>query len=140
MTTKEILGLDYYDGNQQTIQNALHKIKPFREIPGEVPLESIERYVGLVVRKYAIQVDYVCPTYVPEERNIYSVTIRRTYTNRYYDVLYGSTLYELYVKIAILFWALTNPKKDFPRQDWKKVKADREARLKRIEAEEIYNG
>lgn len=129
MTTKEIMSLDY-EQDKDTIQRALHKIKPFQSVDGDIKLELIEKYIGAVQRKYAIQIDYVTPVFVPNERNVYSATIRKTYDDVYYDVVFGSTLYELFAKIAILFWALTNPKKDFPLADWEGQKIKRVNRIK----------
>lgn len=136
MKTKELMALRYDDDDTGLFQSALHKIKPFANVEGNIPLELIEKYIGMVHRKYAIQIDYITPIYVPDEKNLYSATIRNTSTNVYYDVVFETTLYALYAKIAILFWSLTNPKKEFPLADWEGQKIKRanyikERRLKK---------
>ena len=123
------MALDY-EWDKEIIQRALHKIKPFQNEEDDVPMELIEKYIGMVQRKYAIQIDYVTPVFIPNERNLYSATIRKTSDDEYYNVIYGSTLYELFAKLAILYWALTNPKKDFPLADWEGQKQKRAKYLK----------
>jgi hypothetical protein len=135
MKTKELMAIRYND-DTELFQSALHKIKPFTNVEGNIPLELIEKYIGMVHRKYAIQIDFITPVYVPDEKNLYSATIRNTSTDVYYDVVFETTLYALYAKIAILFWALTNPKKEFPLADWEGQKIKRanyikERRLKK---------
>ena len=136
MKVKEILNMDYSNPQDKDImQKKLRGIKPFREIPVnvEIPLEKLEKYVGLVQRKYALQIDYICPTYVPEESNIYSATIRNTASNEYYTYIYGRTIYEVFVKISILYYALTKDGKEFPLADWEGQKQRRAERLKIVE-------
>ena len=136
MKVKEILSLNYSSPeNKDIMQKKLRGIKPFRDIPVnvEIPLEKLEKYIGLVQRKYALQVDYICPVFIPEEDNLYSVTIRNTTSNEYLTYIYGKTIYEVFVKISILYYALTKDGKDYPLADWEGQKQRRAERLKRIE-------
>ena len=136
MKVKEILNLDYSNPqNKDIMQKKMRGIKPFRDIPvnEEIPIEMLEKYVGLVQRKYALQIDYICPVYVPEENNLYSATIRNTASNEYYTYIYGKTIYEVFVKISILYYALTKSGKEFPLADWEGQKKRRAERLKIVE-------
>ena len=136
MKVKDILNLDYSNPqNKDVMQKKMRGIKPFRDIPvnEEIPMEMLEKYVGLVQRKYALQIDYICPVYVPEENNLYSATIRNTASNEYYTYIYGKTIYEVFVKISILYYALTKSGKEFPLADWEGQKKRRAERLKIVE-------
>lgn len=138
MTTKEVLALNYYeDGNAQIIKNRLKGIKPFQkylENNEDVPMELMEKYIGLIQRKYALQLDYISPTFVPNENNLYSATVRRTDTGKYLTYIYSTTLYELVCKVCILYHAVTNGK-SFPLADWK-GQADKRAKTIKT----IYEG
>jgi len=136
MKVKEILNMDYSNPqNKDIMQKKMRGIKPFRDIPvnEEIPMEMLEKYVGLVQRKYALQIDYICPVYVPEENNLYSATIRNTASNEYYTYIYGKTIYEVFVKISILYYALTKSGKEFPLADWEGQKKRRAEKLKIVE-------
>jgi hypothetical protein len=136
MKVKEILSLDYSNAESKDImQKKLRGIKPFREIPSnvEIPLEKLEKYVGLVQRKYALQVDYICPVYIPNENNLYSITVRNTASNEYLTYLYSKTIYEAFVKISILYYALTKDGKDFPLANWEEQKIIRAKKIKGME-------
>lgn len=136
MKVKDILNMDYSNPqNKDVMQKKMRGIKPFRDIPvnEEIPMEMLEKYVGLVQRKYALQIDYICPVYVPEENNLYSATIRNTASNEYYTYIYGKTIYEVFVKISILYYALTKSGKEFPLADWEGQKKRRAERLKIVE-------
>ncbi len=130
MTTKEILGLKYSE-NEALFQKCLHKIKPFRNTDGEIPMIKLEKYIGLVQRKYSLQIDYICPTFIPDEENLYSATVRDTNTNRYLTYLYANTMYELFVKISILYFAVLNGK-EFTLADWHGEKYKRQEKLKKV--------
>lgn len=105
MTTKEIIELDYYSNNNDKIfQKCLKKIKPF-ENEEEINLELLEKYVGLVCRKYDFQIDYINPMYIKgEKRNLYSCNVRNS---RRADIaeIYACSIYELFVKLSILFYS-----------------------------------
>lgn len=139
MKVKEVLNLNYSNPQDKDImQKKLRGIKPFRNIPVnvEIPLESLEKYISLVQRKYALQVDYICPVFIPEELNLYSVTVRNTASNEYLTYIYGKTIYEVFVKISILYYALTKGDKQFPLADWEGQKIARAKRLKKIMEDE----
>lgn len=139
MKTKGIMNLDCRVAeNKDKLQKALHNIKFFQDIEGDVPLVKIEKYIGLVQRKYAIQIDYVAPTFVPGEINLYSATVRKTYETiekAYCDVVYATELYELFAKIAVLYYSLTNPKKEYPLADWDGEAKRRVVKLERAKKE-----
>lgn len=136
MKVKEILNLNYSEPqNKDIIQKKMRGIKPFRDIPSniEIPLEKLEKYIGLVQRKYALQIDYICPVFIPEENNLYSATVRNTASNEYYTYIYGKSIYEVFAKISILYYALLKNNENFPLADWEGQKAKRAERLKTID-------
>ena len=136
MKVKDILNMDYSSPeNRDVMQKKLRGIKPFRDIPvnEEIPLEKLEKYIGLVQRKYALQIDYICPTFIPDENNLYSVTVRNTSTNKYLTYIYSKTIYEAFVKVSILYYALTKGDKEYPLADWEGQKQRRAERIKKID-------
>lgn len=136
MKVKEILNLNYSESqNKDIIQKKMRGIKPFRDIPSniEIPLEKLEKYIGLVQRKYALQIDYICPVFIPEENNLYSATVRNTASNEYYTYIYGKSIYEVFAKISILYYALLKSNENFPLADWEGQKNKRAERLKTID-------
>lgn len=105
MTTKDILDLKYNDKNgKSAIDKCLQKIKPFEN--KEVTMEMLEKYVGLVVRKYDVVVSMIFPFNQIGEDNIYSAHIRNCSEHRILEQIYGNTYYELYAKISIYFYSL----------------------------------
>ena len=139
MKVKEILSMNYsVPQDKDVMQKKLRGIKPFRDVPVnvEIPLEKLEKYIGLVQRKYALQVDYICPVFIPEEDNLYSVTVRNTASNEYLTYIYGKTIYEVFVKISILYYALTKGGKEFPLADWEGQKIRRAKKIQETEGDE----
>lgn len=106
MTTKEIIELDYYSNNNDKIfQKCLKKIKPFENEENEVSFDLLEKYVGLVCRKYGFQIDYINPMYIKgEKRNLYSCNTRNA-RKAVIAEIYACSIYELFVKLSILFYS-----------------------------------
>jgi hypothetical protein len=132
MTTQELLDLDYNnEESKKLIQKALRKIKPFKDFDEnkEVPLLLLETLVGKYERKYCLMINYITPTFIPGERNIYCATIKRTDTMQYLENVYGTSLYELFAKLCIKFFYEVN-KNDVPEQDWDKLRRERQKRIK----------
>lgn len=130
MKTQDLLNKKY-DDDKNLFQKCLHKIKPFKSVDGNVSLEMMEKYISLVQRKYALQIDYICPTFIPGEENLYSVTVRDTNRKEYLSYIYGASIYEVYVKVCILYFAVLNGN-EFPLADWQGEKFKRTEKLKRI--------
>lgn len=104
MKLDDILNIDYRKPEgKETIQKALRLIKPFAKCTKDnVPLESIEKYIGLVCRKYTIMIQYITPTYLPNNKdNIYSCSFKTTDSHEWLGNVYGHCLYELMAKAAI---------------------------------------
>lgn len=134
MTTQELLDLDYYvEENKTLIQKALRKIKPFSkyEMDKEIPLLKLEMLVSKYQHKYCLMINYITPTYIPEERNTYCASIKRTDTMKYLENVYATSLYELFAKLCIKFYYEVE-KRNVPQQDWDKIKKDRKKRLEEI--------
>ena len=131
MKTKEVLALDYYaDNNKDVFQKWLRKIKPFSGVEQneEIDILLLEKYIGLMQRKYALMIDNINPLYIPKERNMYSITVRNTNTDKDLTYIYSSTLYEGLVKICILFYAVTKSG-EYPLADWE---GDRKRRAEKL--------
>ena len=133
MTTSEILNLDYYKGkNENIFQKALRKIKPFKNIPLDenIDLELLEKLVATYEYKYAFMINYICPVYIPGERRMYSATIRNTNTKEISDMVFASSLYELYCKICILYYSKVI--NGFELKNWNDVVENENKRIKGI--------
>lgn len=123
MTTEELLNLDYYKGvNSVIFQKALRQIKSFQSLEEEkiVSLELLEKLIYTYECKYAIMINYICPVFIPDERRMFSATIRNTDTKELYPTIYGSSIYELFTKICIFYYWLCSKKKSVGLKDWSK--------------------
>lgn len=106
MTTKELLGMTY-EGNENKFQKALRKIKPFRNIDLEenIPFTKLEKLIGVYERKYAIMCHWLCPTFIPGEKDLWCANVANTETGEMLNNLYGSSVYEIFVKLCILYYS-----------------------------------
>lgn len=121
----QLLNKDYYkDNNDEVFQNVLRKIKPFKNIPKdeEISLELLEKLIYKYECKYDIMINYICPTYIPDERRMYSVTFRNTNKKviKEFTRVYGSTIYELYIKIALFYYLEITLEQNITLKDWGK--------------------
>lgn len=118
MKTSEILNLDYYE-NKNIFQKALKQIKPFSKCEEEIPFELLEKFVAKCEYKYNIMINYICPVYIPDEKFIYSATIRETEECEICKTIFSCSLYELYIKISIYYYSLIKAEK-LTLKDWSK--------------------
>ena len=110
MTTNELLGLDYtIEENKKLIQKALRRIKPFEDKPlnEDIPLLTLELLVGKYERKYNLMINYICPTFVPGERNLYCATIKKKDETGILEFIYATELYELFASYFIVLSPLS---------------------------------
>lgn len=131
MTTNELLGLDYtVEENKTIIQKALRRIKPLQDKPmdQDIPLLTLEILVGKYERKYNLMINYICPTYIPGEKNLYCATIKPKDSTKIMEFIYATELYELFAKICIYFFYCVSKEKVKPI-DWKEFKKKMEQRL-----------
>lgn len=129
MTTKELLGLTY-EGNENKFQKALRKIKPFENIgiEKEIPFTKLEKLIGMYERKYAVMCHWLCPTFLPGEKDIWCANVANTETGEMFDNLYGSSLYEIFTKLAILYYS--EVKNGIPLKSWDKWKSEKQKKYK----------
>ena len=124
LQVSEILNMDYYeDGNCEIFQNKLKEIKPFRNYGAEqISLEMLEKLIYKYECKYSIMINYICPIYIPDERKMYSVTFRCTDKSviKKFPVVYGSTIYETFCKIALFYYDEITIKGNIGLKDWEK--------------------
>ena len=105
MKTEDILNLDYrVEENRELLTKVLRKIPPLAEYD-EIPLEALEKVIGSISRKYAIMIQYICPTYVKGNEPIYCVSLKIIYPYRWLGNVYGCCLYEVMAKTAIRMYA-----------------------------------
>ena len=105
MKTEQILDLDYrVSENKEILKKALRKIPPLASFD-EIPLDALEKVIGSISRKYAIMIQYICPTYIKGNDNMYCVSLKTTDTERWIGNVYGCCLYEVIAKTAIKMYA-----------------------------------
>ena len=105
MKTEQILDLDYrIEENKATIAKVLAKIPPLAEYD-EVPLEALEKVLAYITKKYAIMIQYICPTYVKGNDPIYCVSLKIVEPYQWLGNVYGQCLYEVIAKTAIKMYA-----------------------------------
>lgn len=131
MTTKDFLGMKY-EGNEKKFQKALRKIKPFENVGLEkdIPFEKLEKLIGVYERKYAIMLHWLCPTFLPNEKDIWCANVVNTDTGEMYDYLYESSLYGIYVKLAILYYS--EVKNGLGLKQWDKFKNQKQKKYKEL--------
>lgn len=131
MTTNEILNLDYtVDENKTIIQKALRRIKPLQDMPinKDIPLLTLEVLVGKYERKYNLMINYICPTFIPGERNMYCATIKKKDSQEMLKYIHATEMYELFAKICIYFFYCVNKEKVKPI-NWEELKKKMNQRL-----------
>jgi hypothetical protein len=109
MTTESILNLDCSkEENLEIVKKALCKIQPlakYSNIDGRIPLEKIEKLIDKLCRKYHVHVQYMQPSHLKDEVLWYTVSIKRTDNHVWLGQCYGSSLYELWAKLAIKIYS-----------------------------------
>ena len=106
MKTSELLNMDYYaDNNRDIFQKVLRKIKPFEKysMDKDIAFDLLEKYIYKAECKYDIMINYICPVYIPNERLMYSATIRKPSNKNIYQTIHASSIYELFCKISIFY-------------------------------------
>lgn len=103
MKTSELLSLDM-EKNKPVFQKALKRL-PFGEKwpTGDIPFKVLEKYVSEISLKGKISLFSVFPTYIPGERTIYTGNAFNR-PKLAYPKVYGSSIYEVFVKLCILFY------------------------------------
>lgn len=110
MKTSEILDLDFRkQESKEIINKALCKVKPLAKyLDGErVPLEAIEKVLGVMIRKYNITIMYITPTYIPTNKeNLYSISFRERVGTKWLGNVYGCCIYEVMAKSVIKVYSM----------------------------------
>lgn len=131
MKTADILDLNCMTvEGKEKLQKALRHLKPFRkyDMDTNIPLESIEKYVGILSRKYHIMMQYITPTYIPNNVDFFSCSFKRTDTHKWLGCVYANTLYELYAKVAIkMVYEIKH--EEIPEIDWEVVEEKQKEKL-----------
>lgn len=105
MKTNEILKLNFKEEkSQEIIQKVLKSIKPLQKYSNEekVPLESLEKLIGLYSRKYNFSMQWLFFYVTEPKENIWNVSLRNDNNFERIEEIFGHNLYELLSKVAIL--------------------------------------
>jgi hypothetical protein len=104
---EEILKLDCRDNEQKIkLMKYIRKIKPFSNysLDEEIPIDLLERFINKITDKYACKINYVLRSY-NKEQNHWIFSLKETTGNSYIDTVYGVTISESFIKIAIRLYA-----------------------------------
>ena len=109
MKVAQVLDVDFRtEEGREAVQAMLLKIPAIakrHDEDAQVPLESLEKVIGMICRKYNVMIWYITPTYIPGEVNMYSVTLKTTDTLQWLNNVYGCCLYEAVAKTTIALYA-----------------------------------
>ena len=103
---KEILNLDYrLEESRERIQEILHKIKPLAKYEDMIPVEKVEKVVGVLSRKYGMVVREILLMHDPSNsENIYCAVIQDYNSKEVIRRIHGCCVYELFAKVAIYMY------------------------------------
>lgn len=110
MKTEQILDMDCRTKEGMgVIQSALHKIPILdkKHYGEEIPLESIEKVIESISRKYCVEIQYITPSY-REETVIYSASLKDTKAQKEFKWIgnvYGCCIYEIMAKALIKMYS-----------------------------------
>lgn len=139
MKTEQILNLDYRKKeNQEIIQKALRKIKPFSKYSDKsnVPIEAIEKLIRVLVQKYEITPQWMTMWYFEPTLDIYSINVKTTTENEWLGTVYGMCLYEVFAKLAIKMYSEVKSGK-IPVRTTTKEEKERERLTKKVDAKMV---
>ena len=111
---KEILDSDFRtEEGKQKIQEILHKIKPLAKCEDDVPLEKVEKVIGILCRKYNVGIKQINLAAIPNnDADIYKATLCKFNPFEELGIVYGCCVYELYAKVAIMLYDKTRHMKE----------------------------
>lgn len=109
-----------YEGCEEIFQDMLKRIKPFKNIKGNVPIELLEKLIYKYELKYAIMINYICPVFTKDVVPMYSVSIRDTETKELLPTIYGTSIYETLCKICLYYYMEITIKGNIGLKDWSK--------------------
>lgn len=115
----KLLNSKYYE-NKEIFQEELKNIKPFKKVNGNVPIEMLEKLIYKYEMKYAIMIDYICPTFMLYAEPLYSVKIRLTDTRTFLPSVYGTSIYEVLCKVCLVYYMEITLKGNVGLKDWSK--------------------
>ena len=55
-----------YEECPEIFQKMLKRIKPFKNVDGDIPIELLEKLIYKYEIKYAVMVDFICPIFTPD--------------------------------------------------------------------------
>lgn len=109
MRTEQILNLDCRkEENQEIIQKVLRQIKPLSKCSEEydIPFEKIEKAIVVMEKKYNMRVrDFVPDVWSNEKNAIWRATLIDDTNLKTIAIIYGLSVYEVFVKSAIAMYA-----------------------------------
>lgn len=109
-----------YEVYDEIFQKQLKRIKPFKNVDGDIPIELLEKLIYKYEIKYAVMVDYICPIFTPEADPLYYVKIRNTDIREFLPPVYGTSIYETMCKICLMYYMEISLKGNIGLKDWSK--------------------
>lgn len=110
MKTEYVLGLDYNEEESKSkIQKVLKQIKPLSKYSDEedVPLVALEKLIRVVCNKYLVRIRNIQQDiWSNKNYNIWKCDVM--VDGKMFDsvgTVYGTSIYELFAKIAILMYS-----------------------------------
>lgn len=89
-----------YEGNSDTFQNILKRIKPFKSIKGDIKLKTLERFVFEMTKRYDFRPQWITFTSSTDKQH-YTLALVRDSDNKWLGTVYGESIYELFVKFSL---------------------------------------
>lgn len=84
------------------IQKMLRTIPPLKDFPNGklIPIDDVENAIIFMTKKWEIQMQWIDNNFSKHD-TYYSVGIKETINHEWLGNCYGSSIYELYTKVAI---------------------------------------
>lgn len=89
-----------YEADSETFQKKLKEMKPFQNIKGNVSIDNLERFVFEISKRYMIKPQWITFSGTEEEK-FYSVALVNKENHDHVGTIYGDSIYELFVKLAL---------------------------------------
>lgn len=95
----ELVEYKKYDNDKELFQETIKKIKPFRKIDGDVPLELLEMFIHKMSKKYLFRPQWI--NFSLGDDKYYSLSFVETEKHDWIGTVYGATIYELFLKSVL---------------------------------------
>jgi hypothetical protein len=142
VTTEQVLNFDYRkEENKKIMQKVLRQIKPlskFSEEDEQISMELLEKTISVLVNKYEITPQWVSMNFRGLQKGVpatYSCGVKTSDTHEWLGTVYGSSLYELFVKLTIKMYSEVRSG-NIPERNMTKEEKQRERLAKKVDDKE----